>query len=113
MGIMSESMQSNISENSLRPGILYRFMVVNSSLQNAFSWPGGIIFLNSALLRTIKNEARLACILAHEVGHVGHKHALKSIQGAQFFQGVGEITATTIESLSGLERYVAFKKRIP
>lgn len=90
-----------VARNSLRPGIPYRFVVVKSSLQNAFSCPGGIIFLSSALLRTIKNEAQLACILAHEVGHVGHKHALKSIQRAQFFQGVGKITATTMKGEKG------------
>lgn len=90
-----------VARNSLRPGIPYRFVVVNSSLQNAFSCPGGIIFLSSALLRTIKNEAQLACILAHEVGHVGHKHALKSIQRAKFFQGVGEITATSMKGEKG------------
>ena len=90
-----------VARNSLRPGIRYRFVVVKSSLQNAFSCPGGIIFLSSALLKTIKNEAQLACILAHEVGHVGHKHALKSIQRAQFFQGVGKITATTMKGEKG------------
>ncbi|MBW1887231.1 MAG: M48 family metalloprotease [Deltaproteobacteria bacterium] len=90
-----------VARNSLRPGIPYRFVVVKSSLQNAFSCPGGIIFLSSALLRTIKNEAQLACILAHEVGHVGHKHALKSIQRARFFQGVGKITSATMKGEKG------------
>ncbi|MBW1766599.1 MAG: M48 family metalloprotease [Deltaproteobacteria bacterium] len=58
-----------VAHNSLRPGIPYRFVVVKSSLQNAFSCPGGIIFISSELLNTIKTEAQLACILAHEVAH--------------------------------------------
>jgi len=90
-----------VARNSLRPGIPYRFVVVKSSLQNAFSCPGGIIFLSSALLRTIRNEAQLACILAHEVAHVGHKHALKSIQRARFFQGVGKISAASMKGEKG------------
>ncbi|MDB9823032.1 M48 family metalloprotease [Deltaproteobacteria bacterium] len=90
-----------VARNSLRPGIPYRFVVVNSPLQNAFSCPGGIIFLSSGLLKTIKSEAQLACVLAHEVGHVGHKHALKSIQRARFFQGIGKITATTMKGEKG------------
>jgi len=90
-----------VAHNSLRPGIPYRFVVVKSSLQNAFSCPGGIIFISSELLNTIKTEAQLACILAHEVAHVGHRHALKSIQRARFFQGVGKITAATMKGDKG------------
>ncbi|MFH1350528.1 MAG: M48 family metalloprotease [Pseudomonadota bacterium] len=90
-----------VARNSLRPGIPYRFVVVKSPLQNAFSCPGGIIFLSSALIRTFQTEAQLACVLAHEVAHVGHKHALQSIQRARFFQGVGKITAATMKGDKG------------
>jgi len=90
-----------VARNSRRPGLPYRFVMVESPLQNAFSCPGGIIFLSSALLKTIHTEAQLACILAHEVAHVGHKHALQSIQRARFFQGVGKITAASMKGEKG------------
>ena len=90
-----------VATNSERPGIPYNFVVVDSPLQNAFSCPGGIIFISSGLLKTIKSEDQLAGILAHEVAHVGHKHALKSIQRAQFFNGVGKITSATMEGEKG------------
>ena len=92
-----------VARNSARPNIPYNFVVVDSPLQNAFSCPGGIIFVSSGLLKTIKSEDQLAGILAHEVAHVGHKHALKSIQRAQFFNGVGKITAATMEGKKGKE----------
>jgi len=92
-----------VVRNSLRPEIPYAFVVVDSPLQNAFSCPGGIIFISAGLLKTIRDEAQLAGILAHEVAHVGHKHALKSIQRAQFFQGVGKITAATMKGEKGKE----------
>lgn len=92
-----------VARNSLRPGIPYRFVVVDSQLQNAFSCPGGIIFISSGLVKTIQDEAQLAGILAHEVAHVGHKHALKSIQRAQFFKGVGKITTATMKGEKGKE----------
>jgi len=90
-----------VARNSLRPNIPYRFVVVKSPLQNAFSCPGGIIFLSSTLMKTLRTEAQLACILAHEVAHVGHKHALKSIQRARFFEGVGKITAASMKGEKG------------
>ena len=92
-----------VARNSDRPNIPYNFVVVESPLQNAFSCPGGIIFISSGLMKTIQSEDQLAGILAHEVAHVGHKHALKSIQRAQFFNGVGKITAATMEGKKGKE----------
>ena len=90
-----------VAMNSPRPDIPYRFVVLDSQVQNAFACPGGIIFITSALVQTMQTEAQLAGILAHEVGHVAHRHALKSIQRSQFFSGVGQITAATMKGDKG------------
>jgi predicted Zn-dependent protease len=92
-----------VATNSPRPTIPYRFVVVESPVQNAFACPGGIIFVTSALVGTMHTEAQLAGILAHEVGHVALRHALKSIQRAQFFTGVGQITAATMKGDKGAQ----------
>lgn len=92
-----------VATNSPRPNIPYRFVVVDSQVQNAFACPGGIVFVSSALMQAMRTEAQLACILAHEVGHVAHRHALKSIQRAQFFSGVGQITASTMKGDKGAQ----------
>ncbi|MBE0502556.1 MAG: M48 family metallopeptidase [Desulfuromonadales bacterium] len=84
-----------VAQSSLRSTIPYYFTVLDSPVQNAFAAPGGVIFISRALLETLANEAELAAVLAHEIGHVAAKHALKSTQRAQFFQGVGTITAAT------------------
>jgi len=87
--------------NSPRPNIPYRFVVVDSDIQNAFACPGGIIFVSSALVSIMRTEAQLAGILSHEIGHVALRHALKSIQRSQFFTGVGQITAATMKGDKG------------
>jgi len=92
-----------VATNSPRPDIPYRFVVVDSTLQNAFSCPGGIIFVSSGLMGTMKTEAQLACILGHEVGHVAHRHALKSIQRSQFFSGVGQVTSASMKGDKGAQ----------
>jgi len=92
-----------VATNSPRPNIPYRFVVVESGVQNAFACPGGIIFVSSALVKTMQTEAQLAGILAHEVGHVALRHALKSIQRSQFFTGVGQITAATMKGDKGAQ----------
>ena len=84
-----------VAQSSLRSTIPYRFTVLDSPIQNAFAAPGGVIFISKALLATLADESELAAVLAHEVGHVAAKHALKSTQRAQFLQGVGTIAAAT------------------
>jgi len=68
--------------SSSRPEIYagYHFLVLDTEEVNALSAPGGLIFISKGLLRRCRNEEMLACILAHEVGHVCAKHGLQSIQ---------------------------------
>jgi predicted Zn-dependent protease len=90
-----------VAANSKRPTIPYQFAVLDSPVQNAFAAPGGVIFISKALLGIIDNEAELAGVLAHEVGHVAGKHAISSIRRAQFLQGVGAITAANMKGDKG------------
>ena len=92
-----------VARNSIRPEIPYYFVVVESPLYNAFSCPGGIIFVSAALVRNMADEAQLACVLAHEVAHVGHKHALSAIKRAKFFEGVGKISDVTMKGEQGAQ----------
>jgi hypothetical protein len=63
---------------STRPDIDWTFVVLDSPTPNAFSAPGGYVFVTTALLKRMQNEAQLAGVLAHEIGHVTGRHALKA-----------------------------------
>jgi predicted Zn-dependent protease len=90
-----------VARNSKRATIPYQFAVLDSNVQNAFAVPGGVVFVSRALVSILSDEAELAAVLAHEVGHVSAKHALKSTQRAQFFEGVGTITAASVRGDKG------------
>ena len=90
-----------VAGNSKRATIPYQFAVLDSNVQNAFAVPGGVIFVSRALVSILSDESELAAVLAHEVGHVSAKHALKSTQRAQFFEGVGTITAASVRGDKG------------
>jgi len=90
-----------LAANSKRPTIPYQFAVLDSPVQNAFATPGGVIFVSKALLSLMENEAELAAVLAHEIGHVAGKHAISSIRRTQFLQGVGTITAANLKGDKG------------
>ena len=54
--------------------IKYKFLVANDPTINAFAAPGGVIVINSGLIRKAKTEAELASVLAHEIAHVKARH---------------------------------------
>jgi predicted Zn-dependent protease len=57
------------------PAAAYRFTLLNSAVENAFSVPGGYIYITRQLMSLMDNEAELAFALGHEVGHVAAGHA--------------------------------------
>jgi predicted Zn-dependent protease len=57
------------------PGTAFRFTVLNSAVENAFSVPGGYIYITRQLMTLMDDEAELAFALGHEVGHVAAAHA--------------------------------------
>ena len=67
---------SNLSDKEFKK---YFFKVVNSSDINAFALPGGYIYVTRGILAIINNEAELAGILGHEIGHVTQHHGAKQI----------------------------------
>ena len=56
--------------------VTFRFRVLRDPLVNAFALPNGSIYVNVALLARLENEAQLAQVLGHEIGHVVARHSL-------------------------------------
>jgi predicted Zn-dependent protease len=56
------------------PAVTYHFTLLNSAVENAFSVPGGYIYITRQLMSLMNNEAELAFALGHEVGHVAAGH---------------------------------------
>lgn len=52
----------------------YRFKLVDDKNVNAFSLPGGRVYVNSGLLEMIESDDELAGVLAHEIAHAAHHH---------------------------------------
>jgi predicted Zn-dependent protease len=94
-----------VARTSLRPSMSYRFHVIESKEINAFSGPGGHVYVTSALVN-LANDDELASVLAHEVGHVVARHSLKTIQQSQTLGGLanlfGSITGVAGETAGQL-----------
>jgi|GEM_PF-281950 len=87
---------------SHRSDIPYYFTIVDSSVLNAFALPGGYIYITRGLLAQLGNEAQLASVLGHEIGHVNARHGVKRLQSTL---GFNVLLAVVDQVASGGENY--------
>ena len=83
--------------NSDMPNKTFTFSVLDSPDINAFATPGGFIYINRGLLAYLDDEAELAGVLSHEIGHVtGRHHSRRKTAGV-----TSQVIATTVGILTG------------
>lgn len=71
----------------------FTITLLNSPVNNAFAVPGGYVYVTRQLLALMNDEAELASVLGHEVGHVAARHAQKRNQRATI-GGLGTVLGT-------------------
>ncbi len=69
-----------LARSSARPDLEWRFAVLDSDTVNAFSAPGGYVFITRALYEQAEGDDVLAGILSHEIAHISRRHALKIVE---------------------------------
>jgi len=69
-----------LARQSERPALPWTFVVLDTDGVNAFASPGGIVHITRGALAMIQSEAELAGVLAHEIGHIAHKHTANAIR---------------------------------
>ncbi|HYE87046.1 MAG TPA: M48 family metalloprotease [Vicinamibacterales bacterium] len=67
-----------LARKSHRPTLPWTFTIVDSPAVNAFALPGGYIYLTRGLMAYIDDEAELAGVIGHEIGHVTARHAAQA-----------------------------------
>lgn len=63
-----------------RRELVYQFAVVQDEDVNAFSLPGGYVFINEGLIKKAANDDELAAVIAHEIAHIAARHAIKRLE---------------------------------
>lgn len=87
-----------LAKMSQSPRLPYRFKVTNSSALNAVTLPGGKIFITRGLLAEMENEAQLAAVLGHEIGHAVARHGQKAMTWDIVMQTAVIIAASAADS---------------
>jgi beta-barrel assembly-enhancing protease len=79
---------NRIGQNLVRNSdarVPFTIKVLDTDEVNAFALPGGFFYVNSGLILAADNEAELAGVMAHEIGHVAARHATKNMTKAQIW----------------------------
>ena len=94
-----------LSAVSHRPNLDWHFTVADSPVVNAFAIPGGYVYFTRGILAYINNEAELAGVMGHEIGHVTARHSVSQMTKSQFAQlglGAASVFSPGVGRLSGL-----------
>ncbi len=85
-----------------RPDLPYTFQVVDNNSVNAFATTGGFVYIHTGLIRAAENEAELAGVMAHEIGHITGRHALNQMRQQALASGVAGGLGVRQDALVGL-----------
>ncbi len=80
-----------LAAKSDRPNIAYTFQVVDDEGVNAFATMGGFVYVNTGLLKLADNEAELASVIAHEIGHIASRHTVEQMRETAIAGGVASV----------------------
>jgi len=89
-----ESIGYALADLSHRPNLPWKFNIIDSPAINAFALPGGYIYLTRGIMAYLGDEAELAGVLGHEIGHVTARHSVQAYTrayGAELGVMLGQI----------------------
>lgn len=81
----------SLARYSSRPNLEWSFAVLNSDTVNAFSTPGGFVFITRGLYEQAGSDDALAGALGHEISHITNKDALKIVQRGDAASGAKDL----------------------
>jgi predicted Zn-dependent protease len=100
-----ESIGNLLVQTSELPEQGFTFTVLDTPMANAFALPGGYVYVTRGVLTLAENEAQLAGVLAHEIGHVTARHSAErygsSLLATIATVGLGIIGGGEVAQLSG------------
>lgn len=94
-----------LAAESERPDLPWTFRVLDDPTVNAFALPGGFIYITRGILTHLTNEAELAGVLGHEIGHVTARHSASQMSRAQLAQiglVAGMVFSETVRDYAGV-----------
>lgn len=95
---------------SERPNLPYEFTLVRSPQVNAFATMGGFVYVTTGLLKNVDNEAQLAGVIGHEIGHITNRHVVRQLQQLAVAQGISTLLGTDGSRLNAVVIELALRR---
>lgn len=83
------------------PDAKWEFVVFESKELNAFALPGGKVGVYTGLMQLAENDAELAIVMGHEIGHVIARHGAERMSEAMVIAGIGAVGSAAVEAKTG------------
>lgn len=87
-----------VASQSGRTDLPWHFGVLATEDINAFSAPGGFVFITQGLYRQLNSESELAGVLGHEIAHITNKHYLKVLKKSSLINALGQAASKKAKS---------------
>lgn len=113
--VQSEELRSYVTGVGMRlarkteadyPDLPWEFTVLDSDVINAFALPGGKVFISRGLMQQFTNEAQLAAVLGHEIGHVVAQHIDERISRQMGVEVLAQVAGAAVGDQSAWARAV-------
>jgi predicted Zn-dependent protease len=102
-----------LARTSEIPDQKFTFTVLDTPMVNAFALPGGYVYITRGLLALADNEAEVAGVLAHEIGHVTARHSAErygqTMAAGILGMGLGIVLGGPVTDLYGAVAGVALR----
>ncbi|MCB9772443.1 MAG: M48 family metalloprotease [Candidatus Omnitrophica bacterium] len=86
-----------VASASDRQDYQYHFYVIEKNEINAYTVPGGGIYIYTGLLNELKSDDEIAAVLGHEIGHCAARHTVKKFQAALGYDFLSEIVLSKVD----------------
>lgn len=80
LGVYLNEIAKRLGPPEVFKHIPFKIKVIENPYLNAFAFPNGIVYVHTGILARMENEAQLATLLAHEMTHATHRHAVKQFR---------------------------------
>lgn len=100
-----QQLGQKLAATSERPGLEWKFRLVDDPAVNAFALPGGFVYVTRGLLTHLNSEAELASVLGHEIGHVTARHSVSQMSKQTLLGGLlglGVALSPEVEQYAGV-----------
>lgn len=89
------------------PNAHWEFVLFEDASPNAFALPGGKVGVHTGLFKVVQNDAQLAAVLGHELGHVTARHSGQRITQGTAGAVVGALAGKVLENKTGMDERTA------